>query len=118
MCILLRSNELVSLEPALLDSSFLHISHARLNNYAGCVIGHRGQVHRRERQADQGDVQLRQGPPAVHHLHGRDRRHRRKAFQRGNQRRSRDPEDPDGAAQPNGRFRHPGKSMFFFHKTK
>lgn len=43
---------------------------------AGGVQLHRGQVHRRERQADQRDVQLRQGPPAVHHLHGWDRRHR------------------------------------------
>ena len=32
----------------------------------------RGQVHWRVGPPDQGDVQLCKGPPALHHLHGRD----------------------------------------------
>ena len=56
-----------------------------------CVQRHRGQVHRRVGQADQGDVQLRERPPALHHLHGRDRRHWWKKVQRGHQCRQRDP---------------------------
>merc|ERR1712107_345739 len=60
--------------------------------------------YRRVGQADQGDVQLRERPPALHHLHGRDRRHWWKKVQRGHQCRQRDPEDSDGAAQPDGWF--------------
>ena len=41
------------------------------------LLRHRGQVHRRVRAVDPRDVWLRQGARAVHHLHGRDRRHRR-----------------------------------------
>ena len=39
---------------------------------AGGVQLHCGQVHRRKCQAHQGDVQLCQGSPALHHLHGWD----------------------------------------------
>lgn len=43
---------------------------------AGSVQLHRGQVHWWECQTDQRNVQLCKGPPAMHYLHGRDRRHR------------------------------------------
>ncbi|MBE3042688.1 26S protease regulatory subunit [Candidatus Bathyarchaeota archaeon] len=45
-----------------------------LTLYSG-LLGHCGQVHRRVGPADQGDVRLRQGARALHHLHGRDRCH-------------------------------------------
>ena len=40
----------------------------------GRRVGDRRQVHRRVGEADPGDVWVRAGPPAVHHLHGRGKR--------------------------------------------
>jgi hypothetical protein len=50
---------------------------ARRQLLEGRFVRHRGQVHRRERSPDPRDVQLRARPSALHHLHGRDRCHRR-----------------------------------------
>mmetsp|Transcript_21534 Transcript_21534/g.61738 ORF Transcript_21534/g.61738 Transcript_21534/m.61738 type:complete len:250 (+) Transcript_21534:494-1243(+) len=74
----------------------------------GCGLRHRRQVHRRIRPGHPRDVRLRQGPSALRHLHGRDRCHRWQSLLRGNQRRSRDPAHPHGAAQPDGRLRGAG----------
>lgn len=48
---------------------------------ASRLLGHRRQVHRRVRAPDPRNVRLRKRARAVHHLHGRDRRHRRAAVQ-------------------------------------
>lgn len=44
------------------------------------LLRHRRQVHRRVRARHPRDVRLRARPPAVRHLHGRGRRHRRPPF--------------------------------------
>jgi hypothetical protein len=49
------------------------------------LLRHRRQVHRRVGPPDSRNVRLCQGARAVHHLHGRDRRHRRAALQRGHE---------------------------------
>ena len=46
----------------------------------GRGLGDRRQVHRGEREADPGDVRVRAGPPAVHHLHGRGKEKRGDVF--------------------------------------
>ncbi|CAM9592351.1 unnamed protein product [Heterosigma akashiwo] len=74
----------------------------------GGGLGHCGQVHRRERPRGARDVRVRQGPPALRHLHGRGGRDRRVAVLGGHERGPRDPAHAHGAAEPAGRLRGPG----------
>ena len=46
---------------------------------------------------------LCQRPPTLHHIHGRDRRNWGPTVLRGDLGRQRDPANPDGAAEPDGR---------------
>jgi hypothetical protein len=64
------------------------------------VFCHRGQIHRRVGAPHKRNVWLCQGARAVHHIHGRDRCHRRTTVFRGDVSRPRDPTDADGAAEP------------------
>ena len=50
-------------------------------------------------------------PSALYYLHGRDRCYRRSAFQRRNLSWPRDPENPHGTSQPDGRIWRLGKSQ-------
>lgn len=65
-------------------STWEHIVCAKLT-FRSCLISHRRQVHWRISPSYSRNVRLRQRTRALHHLHGRNRRHRWPSFLGGYQ---------------------------------